>query len=291
MGEEERYNCLYLQEKSLNFDLHCHSTVSDGLLAPQALVARAAANGVTTLSLTDHDELSGLPEARSAAAELGVAFIDGVEISISWREVTIHILGLRLDPANEVLKLGLEATRTGRTARAKKMAAQLDAAGIRGSLEGAMAYAGNPHLISRTHFARFLVENGYAKDVSAVFRNFLVSGKPGYVEHEWASVADAVNWIHAAGGLAVVAHPGRYKLKRPALRQFFSEFRDLGGEGIEVITGSHTAHQYGEFAILAREYGFLASRGSDFHGPGESHVELGRLPQLPDDLKPVWHDW
>lgn len=275
----------------MNFDLHCHSTVSDGLLAPRAVVERAAANGVTTLALTDHDELSGLPEARNTAAELGVAFIDGVEISISWREVTIHVLGLRIDPANDVLKKGLEATRTGRTERAKKMAAQLDAAGIRGSLEGAMAYADNPHLISRTHFARFLVENGYAKDVSAVFRNFLVSGKPGYVEHEWASVADAVKWIHAAGGLAVVAHPGRYKLKRPALRQFFSEFRDLGGEGIEVITGSHTAHQYGEFAILAREYGFLASRGSDFHGPGESHVELGRLPQLPADLKAVWHAW
>lgn len=275
----------------MNFDLHCHSTVSDGLLAPGDVVTRAAANGVTTLSLTDHDELSGLPEARKAAATLGLDFVDGVEISISWREVTIHILGLHIDPANAVLRHGLEATRVGRTQRAKKMAKQLDAAGIGGSFEGAMAYAENPNLISRTHFARFLVENGYAKDISAVFRNYLVSGKPGYVEHEWASVADAVTWIHAAGGLAVVAHPGRYKFKRPALRQFFSEFRDLGGEGIEVITGSHTAHQYGEFAILAREYGFLASRGSDFHGPGESHVELGRLPQLPADLKPVWHAW
>lgn len=275
----------------MNFDLHCHSNVSDGLLAPRDVVARAAANGVTTLALTDHDELGGLSEARDAAAGLGLAFVDGVEISISWREVTIHILGLHIDPENAVLQQGLEATRVGRTERAKKMAAQLDAAGIRASLEGAMAYAENPQLISRTHFARFLVENGYAKDISAVFRNYMVSGKPGYVAHEWASVADAVAWIHAAGGVAVVAHPGRYKFKRPALRQFFAEFRDLGGEGIEVITGSHTAHQYGEFAILAREYGFLASRGSDFHGPGESHVELGRLPQLPDDLKPVWHNW
>lgn len=282
---------MYIQGKILNFDLHCHSTVSDGLLAPRELVARAAANGVTTLSLTDHDELSGLPEARAAAATLGLGFVEGVEISISWREVTIHILGLHIDPDNAVLRQGLETTRVGRTQRAKKMAAQLDAAGIPGSFAGALAYAENPNLISRTHFARFLVENGCAKDISAVFRNYLVSGKPGYVEHEWAGVADALSWIKAAGGVAVVAHPGRYKLKRPALRQFFSEFRELGGEGIEVITGSHMSHQYGEFAILAREYGFLASRGSDFHGPEESHVELGRLPQLPEDLKPVWHAW
>lgn len=275
----------------MNFDLHCHSKVSDGMLTPHDLVARAAVNGVTTLSLTDHDEIGGLAEARDAAAAFGIDFINGVEISISWREVTIHIVGLNVDPANAVLLKGLDETRIGRIARAKKMAAQLEMAGIRGSLEGAMAYAENPQLISRTHFARFLVENRYAKDISAVFRNYLVSGKPGYVAHEWASVADAVGWIHAAGGVAVVAHPGRYKIKRPALRAFFAEFRDLGGEGIEVITGSHTAHQYGEFAILAREYGFLASRGSDFHGPGESHTELGRLPQLPDDLEPVWRRW
>jgi predicted metal-dependent phosphoesterase TrpH len=275
----------------LNFDLHCHSSVSDGLLAPRDVVARAAANGVTTLSLTDHDEISGLATAREAAGALGITFVDGVEISISWRETTIHIVGLRVDPGNAVLLQGLEATRTGRTERAKKMAGQLEAAGIRGSFEGASAYAENPNLISRTHFARFLVENGYAKDISAVFRNYLVSGKPGYVAHEWASVAEAVHWIHSAGGFAVVAHPGRYKLKRPALRAFLAEFRDLGGEGIEVVTGSHTAHQYGEFAIIAREYGFLSSRGSDFHGPGESHTELGRLPHLPEDLKPVWHDW
>jgi predicted metal-dependent phosphoesterase TrpH len=275
----------------LNFDLHCHSSVSDGLLAPRDVVARAAANGVTTLALTDHDEISGLADAREAAGALGIAFVNGVEISISWRETTIHIVGLRVDPANPVLLQGLESTRTGRTERAKKMADRLEASGIRGSFEGASAYAENPNLISRTHFARFLVENGYAKDIPAVFRNYLVAGKPGYVAHEWASVADAVHWIHAAGGIAVVAHPGRYKLKRPALRAFLAEFRDMGGQGIEVITGSHTAHQYGEFAIIAREYGFLSSRGSDFHGPGESHTELGRLPQLPEDLKPVWHDW
>jgi len=275
----------------LNFDLHCHSSVSDGLLAPRDVVVRAAANGVTTLSLTDHDEISGLAAARDAADALDIEFVNGVEISISWRETTIHVVGLRIDPANAVLLQGLETTRTGRTERAKKMAAQLDAAGIKGSFAGALAYADNPDLISRTHFARFLVENGYAKDIPAVFRNYLVSGKPGYVAHEWASVADAVHWIRSAGGIAVVAHPGRYKLKRPALRAFLAEFRDLGGEGIEVITGSHTAHQYGEFAIIAREFGFLSSRGSDFHGPGESHTELGRLPQLPEDLKPVWHDW
>jgi predicted metal-dependent phosphoesterase TrpH len=275
----------------VNFDLHCHSTISDGLLAPGDLVARAVANGVTTLSLTDHDELGGLAEARSAAALHGLALVDGVEVSVTWGGTTIHIVGLQIDPGSEALGQGLQAIRNGRALRAEKIAQQLDTAGIAGSLEGAMAYAGNSQLISRTHFARFLVERGHARDVSAVFRKYLVRDKPGYVPHQWASMAEAVDWIHASGGVAVVAHPGRYHLARAELRRFLAEFRDLGGEGIEVVTGSHTRQQYGDFAILAREFGFLASRGSDFHGPGESHVELGGLPQLPEDLKPVWHNW
>jgi len=274
-----------------NYDLHCHSTASDGLLAPAALVERAAGNGVNVLALTDHDEISGLAEARSRAAELELRFIDGVEVSVSWGGITIHIVGLNIDPDNAQLQQGLRAIRQGRTERAKKMALDLARAGIPGSLEGAYAYVDNPNLIGRTHFARFLVEKRYVSDVKSAFQHYLVQGKPGYVPHQWATLADALACIRAGGGVAVVAHPGRYKLTRAEMRRFLGEFRDGGGAGIEVVTSSHTPEQYLEYAILAREFGLLASRGSDFHGPGESRVDLGRLPNLAAELKPVWHDW
>jgi predicted metal-dependent phosphoesterase TrpH len=274
-----------------NVDLHCHSLLSDGLLAPAALVERACDSGVEVLALTDHDELGGLDEARRRASQLGLRFVNGVEISVTWGGITIHLVGLRIDPENPVLNAGLEAIRTGRLRRAERMAAGLALAGIEGSLEGAMQYAENSAIIGRTHFARFLVEQGHARNVGEVFQRFLVKDKPGYVPHQWAALDEAVNWIHAAGGIAVVAHPGRYKMPRAEMLRFLEEFRSLGGEGIEVVTGSHTTAQYGEYAILAGEFGFLASRGSDFHGPGESRVELGRLPDLPAHLTPVWHDW
>jgi 3',5'-nucleoside bisphosphate phosphatase len=275
----------------VNVDLHCHSTASDGLLAPAALVERACAGGVTLFALTDHDELSGLEQARSAAAARGLAFVDGVEISVTWRGTTIHVIGLRVAPDNAELRRGLETVRGSRVRRAHRMADSLESAGIPGSFEGAMAHVENPEIISRTHFARFLVQRGHARDVRSVFHHFLVKGKPGYVAHEWAALADAVGWIRAAGGVAVVAHPGRYKLSRAEMRELLGEFIASGGTGIEVVTASHTPEQYAEFAALARELGLLASRGSDFHGPGESKVDLGALPQLPVDLKPVWQDW
>jgi 3',5'-nucleoside bisphosphate phosphatase len=274
-----------------NIDLHCHSRLSDGVLAPAELVTRAHANGVDFLALTDHDELGGLAEARARAEELGLGFIDGVEISVTWGGITVHIVGLQIDPDNRVLQEGLASVRAGRTQRAEKMAAQLSAAGIEGSLEGAQRYAENSAIIGRTHFARYLVESGRAADVKEVFQRFLIKGKPGYVPHQWAELGDAIAWIHAAGGIAVVAHPGRYKLSPDELCRLLTEFRELGGDGIEVVTGSHTPAQYEQFATLAREFGLLASRGSDFHGPGESRVELGKLPDLPAYLKPVWHDW
>jgi len=275
----------------VNFDLHCHSTASDGLLNPARLVQRAAERGVTTLALTDHDDLSGLGAAREAAREAGIRFVDGVEISVTWGGITIHIVGLGIDPGSEVLVRGLESVRNSRAARAERIAGQLTAAGIPGSLEGAYAYAGNPRLIGRTHFARFLVERGHVRDVKTVFQRFLVAGKPGYVPHQWANLGDAVSWITASGGRAVIAHPGRYKLKRAELHRCVLEFKSAGGEGVEVVTGSHTRAQYAEFASLARELDLFASRGSDFHGPQESAVELGGLPPLPADLTPVWHDW
>jgi predicted metal-dependent phosphoesterase TrpH len=271
-----------------NPDLHCHSTISDGLLAPAAVVARAAANGVDLLALTDHDELDGLSEARAAAADVGIGFVNGVEISVSWGEQTLHIVGLAVDPANEALSEGLALVREGRDSRAVRMGESLAAIGIRGAYEGALKYVGNPALVSRSHFARYLVEAGAARDVKQVFDHYLVRGKPGYVEHEWASLDDALGWIHDAGGIAVVAHPGRYRLSKAALDEMFQRFKDLGGEAIEVVSGSHGREAALEFARVARRYGFLASRASDFHGPGESAVDLGRADVLPEDLIPVW---
>lgn len=277
--------------ETFNFDLHCHSTVSDGLLAPAAIVRRAATNGVTVLALTDHDEVAGLAEAADVARASGIRFMPGVEISVTWADTTIHIVGLGIDPTHPELVASLAHLRASRGRRAERIAAEFDALGIGGTLAGAYGYAENPNLIGRAHFARFLVDCGAARDVAAVFKRYLVRGKPGYVPQQWAELADAVAWIRASGGRAVVAHPGRYKLSRDELRQFLAEFKAAGGEGIEVVTGSHSPEQYVEFARLAREFGFLASRGSDFHGPDESPIDLGRLPPLPADLKPVWHDW
>lgn len=272
-------------------DLHSHSTASDGLFTPSELVGRAAAQGVRVLALTDHDEVAGLDEARSAAAEAGIALIDGVEISVTWNNRSVHIVGLRIDPAHGALREGLAAIRAGRGERARLIAAELEKAGIAGSLEGAYAYAANPNIISRTHFARFLVEQGIVKDTRTVFKKYLVKGKPGYVAHRWADIAEAIGWILASGGVAVLAHPGRYDLGRTNLHALIADFKEAGGEAIEVVTGSHTADQFAQFAQLAKEYELLASCGSDFHGPGESYMDLGRLPELPPGCKPVWHDW
>ena len=274
-----------------NIDLHCHSIVSDGVLSPTELVRRAAAGGVDVLALTDHDDTGGLEEARAAAAEVGIALINGVEISVSWNKHTIHVVGLNVDPANALLQQGLESIRTGRSERAVKMAQALDARGIHGSFEGAYAFAANKRIIGRTHFARFLVENGHAKDIKTVFKKFLVKGKPGYVNHQWTALENAVSWINASGGIAVIAHPGRYHMGEASMQLLLSEFKEMGGQGIEVVTGSHTPDQFSRFADYAEHYGFLASRGSDFHGPGESYIDLGRLPSLPSNCVPVWQNW
>ncbi|MDZ4253106.1 MAG: 3',5'-nucleoside bisphosphate phosphatase [Sulfuritalea sp.] len=275
--------------KPLNADLHCHSTVSDGLLAPADLVRRAYANGVELLALTDHDELGGLAEARATADEVGLRFVDGVEISISWGDdQTVHIVGLAVDPADAALSAGLQQIRSGRDARAGRMAAELDKVGIHGAYAGALRHAGNPALVSRSHFARYIVEQGHAKDVKSVFDYWLAKGKPGYVEHAWATLEDALRWIVGAGGIAVIAHPGRYRLSRAERHELFGVFKDLGGRGIEVLSGSHKDDEVREFSRIAREFGFLASRASDFHGPGESWIDLGKMPDLPEGLTPVW---
>lgn len=271
-----------------NADLHCHSTASDGTLAPAEVVRRAHANGVDLLALTDHDELLGLPEAAATAAELGLKFVPGVEVSVSWLDQTVHIVGLGVDFTNPALIAGLDQVRSGRDGRAAKIAAELDRIGIHGALEGALRYVGNPALISRAHFARFLVEAGCAKNVHDVFLHYLARGKPGYVEHVWATLEDAVGWIKGAGGLAVIAHPGRYRLSHVEMDILFDKFRELGGDAVEVACGAHDGGQVLAFARMARKFGLMASRASDFHGPEDSPIDLGRAPPLPPDLTPVW---
>jgi predicted metal-dependent phosphoesterase TrpH len=272
----------------MNADLHCHSYVSDGTLSPEALAARAKAGGVELWALTDHDEVGGQQRARDAARALGLPYLNGIEISVTFLDVTVHIVGLGFDANDAALQAGLVATRGGRTQRAKEMAAGLALLGIKGAYEGALKYVGNPELISRTHFARYLVEIGVCRDTQAVFRKYLVEGKPGYVPHRWATLRDAVTWITQAGGMAVVAHPARYRYTANEEFALFTEFKKHGGLGVEVVTGSHSSAEAARYAEIAVEFDLLASRGSDFHSPEESHADLGSLPPLPGHLKPVW---
>ena len=272
----------------LNADLHCHSRVSDGTLEPEALAARAKAGGVELWALTDHDEVAGQQRACDAALREGLAYLTGCEISVTFAGVTVHIVGLGFDAVDAALREGLARTRGGREARAREMAAGLAQVGIHGAFEGSLPYVGNPELISRTHFARFLVERGHCSDTSDVFRRYLTEGKPGFVEHRWAKLGDAVRWITQAGGIAVIAHPARYKFTPTEEYALFSEFKAHGGRGVEVITGSHSAAEAIKYGETALEFGLLASRGSDFHSPDESRTDLGTLPDLPGKLTPVW---
>ncbi len=272
----------------LNADLHCHSVVSDGTLTPEALAARAKANGVELWALTDHDEIGGQARAAAAAAANGMAYLTGTEISVTFANETVHIVGLGFDATNPLMISGLAKTRGGRGERAMEMSDGLAKVGIKGAYEGALKFVGNPELISRTHFARFLVESGVCKDTYEVFRKYLTDNKPGFVPHRWAALGEAVSWITQSGGVAVIAHPGRYKFTANEEFALFSEFKAHGGQGVEVVTGSHTAAEFVEYAGVAKEFGLAASRGSDFHSPDESRIDLGTLPMLPGELTPVW---
>jgi len=275
----------------LRYDLHCHSTHSDGLLTPRELVRRSAQRGVDVLALTDHDELSGIAEAKDESGHVRIRLVPGVELSVSWRHVTLHVLGLRVDPDCAALCSGLATIRAGRSARARRMGDALAAVGIEGAYEGALRLVTSERLISRTHFARFLVEAGHARSTKDVFQRYLAPGKPGHVEHAWASLPDAIAWIQAAGGQAVLAHPGRYPVSPAEMQELLTEFHATGGAGIEVQSPSHSAAQVREFAHQARAFGLAASSGSDYHGPGESSVDLGDMPPLPAGLIPIWRDW
>jgi predicted metal-dependent phosphoesterase TrpH len=272
----------------LNADLHCHSVVSDGTLTPEVLAQRAAANGVELWALTDHDEIGGQQRAAAAAHAHGMKYLTGTEISVTFANETVHIVGLGFDAEDPGIRQGLQQTRGGRGQRAREIAAGLARAGIQDAYDGALRFVGNPELISRTHFARFLVDTRVCKDTGEVFRRFLTEGKPGFVPHRWASLKHAVEWITSAGGMAVIAHPARYRFTANEEYALFTEFKAHGGRGVEVVTGSHTPAEYVKYAETAREFGLAASRGSDFHSPDESHTDLGKLPYLPGELTPVW---
>lgn len=275
---------------SLNYDLHSHSTASDGTLAPEQLVRSAKLAGVDVLALTDHDTLEGIATASEEAEKRGIGLIPGVEVSVTWNGRTVHILGLRVDHRSAVLRQGLDMLVKFRDWRAQEMGRRLARHRIEGAFDGARALS-NGRLISRTHFARFMVSAGHVTDVRSVFKKFLVPGKPGFVPGEWATLEDAVGWIRQAGGDAVIAHPARYRLTRSKLRKLIRQFKDAGGVGLEVVSGSHSKDEYFTMARHARDFDMQASSGSDYHGPENPWIELGQLPDLPDGCVPIWEGW
>jgi predicted metal-dependent phosphoesterase TrpH len=272
------------------YDLHSHSTVSDGSLSPEHLVARAIDQGVDVLALTDHDGTEGIIAAQAAAQGTKLSLVTGVEISVTWGSSTIHILGLKVDHKNKALQKGLKKIRDYRKERAFKIAERLEKSGISGAYEGASQYA-SPVMLGRVHFAKFLVDKGHAKNINDVFKRYLVRNKPGYVSGEWATLAQAVNWINGAGGQAVIAHPARYKMTATKLRRLITEFKELGGVGLEVVSGRQHPEEIKTLAKLANDFNLLASCGSDFHSPDNTWVELGRLPELPSSVNPIWKKW
>ena len=272
------------------YDLHSHSTASDGTLTPTQLVQRAHEAGVSVLALTDHDSTEGITEAQQAASMCDLQLVPGAEISVTWTGRTIHIVALGINPHSPSLQQGLKKLVEFRHWRAEEIGRKLELKGIGGAYEAARTLS-NGTLISRTHFARFLVEQGRAKDMRAVFRHYLVKGKPGHVHGEWASLDEAVGWIREAGGQAVIAHPARYRLTRTKLRKLIRDFRDAGGAALEVVSGSHSVDEAFTMAAHAKDYELLSSAGSDFHSPEQSWTELGRLPPLPHGCFPVWGDW
>lgn len=274
------------------FDFHCHSTASDGGLSPALVMERAHRNGATYIALTDHDQLSGLTVARQRALELGMRFINGVEVSCSWRGMSVHIVGLNFDVENQALATGLAGNAEGRARRAVVMARELEAIGVENALERALAEAGGRiDLLARTHFARVLVADKRAYNVRQVFQHYLVEGKPGFVAHDWAETAEAVGWIRGAGGVAVLAHPGRYPHDAQSERELIAEFIDSGGQAMEVVTGSHNKQQTRDYAQLCHEFGLYASAGSDFHAAKESKMDVGCAPALPAAVRPVHWLW
>ena len=272
---------------TIQIDLHTHSTVSDGTLTPYELVNQAIAANVDILALTDHDTTDGWPAACQAAHGQGITLVPGVEISVTWHGQVIHIVGLHIDPQNATLQSGLASLREFRDWRATEIGRRLSKYGIANAYEGAARFAAGS-IIGRTHFARFLVEQGICKDVRDVFKRYLVRGKPGHVPGQWASLQDAVAWINGAGGMAVIAHPARYRLTATRLRALIAEFKAAGGVGIEVVSGSHNKDEQLTLARLSQQQALFASIGSDYHGPENAWIHLGKLPDLPEACEAIW---
>jgi predicted metal-dependent phosphoesterase TrpH len=272
---------------SLCYDLHSHSTASDGTLSPTQLVAKAYRSGVDVLALTDHDSTAGLAEAKLEADKAGVRLVSGVEISATWRRQTIHIVGLNIDPENQVLQQGLNGLREFRDWRAEEIARRLEKSGVEGAYKGAMGYSKGA-IISRTHFAHFLVAHGYANSIRDVFKHYLVRNKPGYVSGQWAALEDVRGWVTQAGGQAVIAHPARYNLSATKMRNLIGEFQECGGDGFEVVSGSHNRNDCYSMAGHAQRFGLHASCGSDYHGPENTWVRLGKLMEFPPGCMPIW---
>ena len=270
-------------------DLHCHSTISDGALSPAEVVRLAHRNGCTLLALTDHDHTGGLAEARAEAQALGMCFVNGVEISVTWRHRSVHIVGLDFDETNQTLQNLLAEVRKGRLNRLAAIAEKLQKKGIGGAYEGALALAANPEMVSRTHLAEYLISGGHVRNKAQAFSKYLGEGKCASVAHQWASLPEAVAAIRAAGGHAVVAHPIRYDFSATAKRNLFDEFKALGGAAIEVHSGNTGLNDRLNYALLAERHGLLSSAGSDFHRIGDyGGGILGACPPLPPLCKPVW---
>jgi predicted metal-dependent phosphoesterase TrpH len=272
------------------YDLHCHSTASDGVLSPTEVVKTAAEAGVKVLALTDHDTTDGVDEAQQAAAQHNISLISGLEVSVSWFSYNVHIVGLGVDPHSEILQNGLQKIRDFRDWRAVEIGRRLHRdAGIEDAYEGAKSFS-NGQSIGRGHFARYLISIGVEPDYNKVFKRYLVRGKPGYVPGEWAELSEAVSWINDAGGQAVVAHPARYKMSRKKLCNLFETFKELGGAALEVVSGTYSKDDIFNMANLASKYELLASAGSDYHAPG-NWSDFGKLPPIPETCQPIWHDW
>lgn len=276
------------QESDFCIDLHCHSTVSDGALSPEDLVSRAAEQGVSHLALTDHDTITGLPAAACSASEKGISLIMGTELSCVWRSQTIHIVGLDFDPENTGFKAALEQQKANRWARARAITDRLARTQVDNLLDKARGCA-NGDVPGRPHFAKVLVEEGVVKDAGQAFKRYLGQGKPGDVKAFWPELEKIVQWIVDAGGVAVLAHPRKYRLTATKLRALVADFKRAGGKAIEVSTSGQSSGDLGFLAELCRREKLLASQGSDFHFPGAPWCELGRIAKMPDGLEPVWH--
>lgn len=275
------------QARSTCIDLHCHSRASDGKLTPAELVARAGSRGVSHLALTDHDTLDGLAEARAAAVAAGVELINGIELSCLWKTQTIHVVGLDFDAASPALLAAVAEQADNRWRRAAMIDERLARLKVPDLLARARACA-DGDVPGRPHFAQVLVEAGVVKDLNQAFKRHLGAGKPGDVKAYWPALETVVRWILDAGGIAVLAHPRKYKLTATKLRALVADFQRAGGQALEVITSGQSSGDLGFLAELCRREGLWASQGSDFHFPGAPWCELGNIPAMPEGLVPVW---